>query len=40
MPKADKTAEYAGNPAKPTMPAPKPTVTKVVKLIQTGHHQT
>ncbi|QFY67165.1 hypothetical protein CEB40_16220 (plasmid) [Lactiplantibacillus plantarum] len=39
-PKADTTAEYAGNPAKPTMPAPKPTVTKVVKLIQTGHHQT
>lgn len=39
-PKADTTAEYAGNPAKPTMPALKPTVTKVVKLIQTDHHQT
>lgn len=27
-------------PAKPTTPAPKPTVTKVVKMAQTGHHQT
>ncbi|MCG0891221.1 cell surface protein [Lactiplantibacillus plantarum] len=27
-------------PAKPTTPAPKPTVTKVVKMVQTGHHQT
>ena len=27
-------------PAKTTTPAPKPTVTKVVKMAQTGHHQT
>ncbi|WP_262336049.1 hypothetical protein [Lactiplantibacillus plantarum] len=26
-------------PAKPTTPASKPTVTKVVKMAQTGHHQ-
>ena len=27
-------------PAKPTTPAPKPTVTKIVKMAQIGHHQT
>ena len=42
----DKTSTvkyYTDNPvtpAKPKTSAPKPTVTKVVKMTQTGHHQT